>query len=134
MRSVALPGHEDWVRALAFCTPTPSTGTPADDQLILASGSLDGTIRLWNIEAQESPQVAKSPNDGNASMRALSDDLLDAFEASLADPTEGEEGGRQISLKRHILTVKSKELGCVSSLCLSWDYMTKCRKAPNSTP
>lgn len=47
-------------------------------------------------------------------MNALGDDLLDAFEASLADPTEGEEGGRQISLKRHILTVKSKALGCVS--------------------
>ena len=46
-------------------------------------------------------------------MRASSDDLLDAFEASLADPTEGEEGGRQISLKRHILTVKHKDLGCV---------------------
>ena len=34
---------------------------------------------------------------------------LDAFEASLGDLAEGEEGGRQISLKRHILTVKRNE-------------------------
>jgi elongator complex protein 2 len=41
----------------------------------------------------------------------LSDDLLDAFEASLGDLTDAEEGGRQISLKRHILTVKSDQEG-----------------------
>jgi hypothetical protein len=40
----------------------------------------------------------------------LSDDLLDAFEASLGDLTDAEEGGRQISLKRHILTVKDEGL------------------------
>ena len=134
MYSVALPGHEDWVGALAFRTLTPSTGTLANDQFILASGSQDGTIRLWNIEAHESPQVAKSQNGGNASKQVLRDDLLDAFEVLLADPTEGEEGGRQISLKRHIFTVKSKDLGCVFSLCLPWDYMTECQNAPNSIP
>jgi elongator complex protein 2 len=37
----------------------------------------------------------------------LSDDLLDAFEASLGEVEDGEEGGRQISLKKHILTVKT---------------------------
>jgi len=68
---------------------------------------------LWNISALESPQAAKNQNGGSGRVGALSDDLLDAFEASLADPTEGEEGGRQISLKRHILTVKSKDLGWV---------------------
>lgn len=78
---------------------------------MLASGSQDGTIRLWNISALESPQVANHQSGGNGRMDALSDDLLDAFEASLVDPTEGEEGGRQISLKRHILTVKSKDFG-----------------------
>lgn len=38
----------------------------------------------------------------------MSDELLDAFESSLGDLAEGEEGGRQISLKRHILTVKTE--------------------------
>lgn len=36
----------------------------------------------------------------------LSDNLLDAFEASLGDVGDAEEGGKQISLKRHIITVK----------------------------
>ncbi|KAN0097379.1 WD40-repeat-containing domain protein [Tylopilus felleus] len=111
VRSVTLPGHEDWVRALAFHSPPPSPETPFNDQLVLASGSQDGTIRLWSISALERPQVVKSQNGEGKSMGALSDDLLDAFEASLADPAEGEEGGRQISLKRHILTVKSKDIG-----------------------
>jgi hypothetical protein len=35
------------------------------------------------------------------------DDLLDAFEASLGEIGESEEGGRQISLKRHMLTIRS---------------------------
>ncbi|KAG9317533.1 quinon protein alcohol dehydrogenase-like superfamily [Chiua virens] len=73
---------------------------------MLASGSQDGTIRLWEIATL---QTAKNQSDGNGTVNALGDDLLDAFEASLADPTEGEEGGREISLKRHIITIKSKE-------------------------
>lgn len=67
-------------------------------------------------------------------MGALSDDLLDAFEASLADPAEGEEGGRQISLKRHILTVKSKDIGYVLFPHFARDYVTKRRKGPSNTP
>ena len=37
------------------------------------------------------------------------DDLLDAFEASLGETTDGEEGGRQITMKRHLITVKAGE-------------------------
>lgn len=68
--------------------------------LTLASASQDGTIRLWNIE-----KYTKSSASVNSSV--LSDELLDTFEAALGDVAEGEEGGRQISLKRHIITVKS---------------------------
>lgn len=35
------------------------------------------------------------------------DELLDNFEASLGDLGDNEEGGRQISLKHHIVTVKT---------------------------
>jgi len=72
----------------------------------LASGSQDATIRLWKIEAftrYKNSSVVARPSD------ALSDDLLDAFEASLGELADAEEGGRQISLKRHILTVKSDQ-------------------------
>lgn len=65
---------------------------------MLASGSQDATIRLWNIE----PLKLGLTSGGG-------DELLDAFEASLGDMDEGEEGGRQISLKRHIISVKDSK-------------------------
>ena len=65
---------------------------------MLASGSQDATIRLWNIEPLE------------LDLALGGDELLDAFETSLGDVGEGEEGGRQISLKRHIVSIK--DLAC----------------------
>ncbi|TFY65115.1 hypothetical protein EVJ58_g2181 [Rhodofomes roseus] len=100
VNSAILSGHEDWVKALAFCPPR-SDGDP----LILASGSQDATIRLWNVEALTS----KSPESLVSERGEVSDELLDAFEASLGDLGEGEEGGRQISMKRHVLTVRTGE-------------------------
>ncbi|KAH7930113.1 WD40 repeat-like protein [Leucogyrophana mollusca] len=105
VQSVVLSGHEDWVRTLAFRVPA-----SALDPLVLASGSQDGTIRLWNVELlvkeknKESQTLSKDTNQ-------LNDELLDAFEASLGDLADAEEGGRQISLKRHVLTVKSELSG-----------------------
>ena len=71
--------------------------------LVLASGSQDATVRLWKIEPW---QKAHAPIVGMTSEN-LNDNLLDSFEASLGDIGENEEGGRQISLKRHVLTVKT---------------------------
>jgi elongator complex protein 2 len=71
--------------------------------LVLASGSQDATVRLWNIEPW---QKVLAPIKG-ISPENLNDNLLDSFEASLGDIGENEEGGRQISLKRHVLTVKT---------------------------
>jgi len=68
--------------------------------LVFASGSQDSTIRLWNIEPLNKNTTDPTPSSD------LTDEFLDNFEASLGDLGEGEEGGRQISLKRHILTVK----------------------------
>ncbi|KAH8999389.1 WD40 repeat-like protein, partial [Lactarius akahatsu] len=96
VQSATIPGHEDWVRSISFRPPT----SPSEP-LILASGSQDANIRLWNIEAISRPTLADSESG------ALSDELLDAFEASLGVTDDGEEGGRQISLKRHVLNVKT---------------------------
>ncbi|TFK75974.1 WD40 repeat-like protein [Pluteus cervinus] len=98
VRSAVLSGHEDWVRGLSFQEPISPEGP-----LILASGSQDSTIRLWNIELWKKQATSVGTlGDG------LSDELLDAFEESLGDMGD-EEGGRQISLKRHMLTVKSED-------------------------
>ena len=91
-----LPGHDEWVQGLSFQVPI-----SPEEPLILASGSQDSTIRLWNIEHWQKQAATTSAMDG------LSDELLDAFEESLGDP-RAEEGGRQISLKRHMFTVKSE--------------------------
>lgn len=88
------------MKTLAFqrCIAGPSI-------LTLASGSQDSTIRLWNIERL----VKKKPSSTGQEGDVLNDELLDSFEASLGDLAEGEEGGRQISMKRHIVTVSKKD-------------------------
>lgn len=101
--SLSLAGHEDWVKSLAFRLPENST-----DSLVLASGSQDATIRLWNIEPYARKQTAAIATD---SLDPLNDDLLDAFEASLEELGNSEEGGHQISLKRHMLTVNTSAGG-----------------------
>jgi elongator complex protein 2 len=93
-----LSGHEDWVRCLEFRLPV-----HGEEMLVLASGSQDNTIRLWNIERFKKKHTSSQVRTETG----LNDELLDAFEASLGDLADAEEGGRQISMKRHILTVKS---------------------------
>ena len=96
------------MRSLAFRCAFSSHANLENDHLVLASGSQDGSIRLWNIDILVKPQTSSGDQSGTG----LTDALLDAFEASLADPTE-EEGGRQITLKRHVISVKFKDTGCV---------------------
>ncbi|KAI0637866.1 WD40 repeat-like protein [Trametes polyzona] len=100
VQAATLSGHEDWVKSLAF-RPPQNDG----DALVLASGSQDATIRLWNIE----PFVKPTFSSSGGSSSEVTDELLDAFEASLVNLEDTEDGGRQISLKRHILTVKSSQ-------------------------
>lgn len=117
-----MAGHEDWIRSLAF-----KSDEDEDSPLVLASGSQDATIRLWNIEPWK--KVASTAR--GASSEPINE-LLDKFEASLGDIGENEEGGRQISLKQHILTVKTdKEMyGQVETTFLL--SLTILLKAPNN--
>ncbi|KZS97971.1 WD40 repeat-like protein [Sistotremastrum niveocremeum HHB9708] len=95
----SLFGHEDWIRTLAF---SPS-GPQANPSLTLASGSQDGNIRLWLIEEIQNAPPVKAGE--------LTDDVLDAFEASLGDVGDADEGGRQLSLKRYVVGVKTATEG-----------------------
>jgi len=106
VRAVVLSGHDDWVKSLSFGSIS-SSGT-----LVLASGSQDATIRLWNIEKYQKETRANAPE-------TLSDELLDAFEESLGDFADAEEGGRQVSLKRHFLSIKNAGGRSVGSISLS---------------
>lgn len=112
LHSGSLTGHEDWVKSLVFRPPTTE-----NQPLILASGSQDATIRLWRIDNLVNERSKSTATNGD-----LSDDLLDNFEASLADIGDAEEGGRQISLKRHILTVKS-DSGSSQSFSVTFDAL-----------
>ncbi|KAF8528873.1 WD40-repeat-containing domain protein [Hysterangium stoloniferum] len=89
--SASLSGHEDWIKSLAF---TQSRSFPP--QLTLASGSQDGTIRLWSIDQIAAPCQS-----------AVGDSIFDKFEAALSDLPEGEDGGKQMSTKRHVTAVRS---------------------------
>ena len=64
---------------------------------MLASGSQDNTIRLW--------QIRQAPESGK---KDATDELLDAFEAALGDLSgdTAEAGGRTISLKQHAIGVR----------------------------
>ncbi|THH12348.1 hypothetical protein EW145_g55 [Phellinidium pouzarii] len=113
VRAASLSGHEDWVKSLAF-----QKGIAGSSVLTLASGSQDGTIRLWNIERL----VKKKEKSLGEASDALSDELLDSFEAALGDIAEGEEGGRQISTRSHVLTIGSKE-GSMIQFSLTFDAL-----------
>lgn len=65
------------------------------ESLYLASGSQDGTIRIWKIAhlAKNSPFVSET------------EELLDSLEASFDGNVEAEEGGRQKPLTHHLVTV-----------------------------
>ncbi|KIY51598.1 WD40 repeat-like protein [Fistulina hepatica ATCC 64428] len=116
VKSAVLSGHEDWVKSLAFKTSTLPDGQP---QLVLASGSNDASIRLWNVDPIRTSNVARSPNAPDS----LTDELLDEFEASLGELAEGEEGSAQISLKRHVLTVKSKDSDSNRQFSITFDAL-----------
>ena len=66
---------------------------------MLASGSQDGTIRLWTITSH----LRSSQASVNMDLKDLMDDLEASAEGTV------EEDGRQISLKSHIFYVKTED-------------------------
>jgi WD40 repeat protein len=59
----SLVGHDDWVRAVHFLSDTE-----------LVSAGDDGTIRLWDLAADESPALVRVMRPGRGWIRALAGD------------------------------------------------------------
>ena len=84
MSAAVLPGHEDWVKCLAYKSPARE-----GDPLILASGSQDATIRLWNIEPFTRSTLSSSDESGDRATDELLDHVYRASTALIA-ASEGE--------------------------------------------
>ncbi|TIB19093.1 hypothetical protein E3P92_00194 [Wallemia ichthyophaga] len=94
VKALSLEGHEDWVRALSFANFPSDNG----DNLVLASGSQDGYIRLWNITTH----LDNKPNlQVNLDKSTLNSALLDDFERKMqkSDATTS-----SLSTKSHVFT------------------------------
>ncbi|TIC17714.1 WD40 repeat-like protein [Wallemia mellicola] len=96
VKSLSLEGHEDWVRALTFGTFSTEHG----DNLVLASGSQDGYIRLWNISTH-STQNRESKENVHIDKTTLNSALLDDFERKME---EADANSSSLSTKSHVFT------------------------------
>ncbi|CAO3688448.1 unnamed protein product [Umbelopsis ramanniana] len=115
-KSLALPGHDNWIRSLQFATFTDDSNSPGSKasnhtlrrgDLILASGSQDKYIRLWKVTPEESAAQQSSKGTettGDADGSALTKDMLEALEESVKT---GE--SMQLSTKAHLFEVFDKD-------------------------
>jgi WD40 repeat protein len=95
-KALTLEGHEDWIRCLDF-TQYPRSDAQdgqVENDVMLASGSQDGYIRLWRISPVPNAEKGNSGND---------DEMFDEFERTVT----GDQGGsRQLSTKAHVMAVQ----------------------------
>ncbi|KAJ2962988.1 hypothetical protein NQZ79_g1991 [Umbelopsis isabellina] len=117
-KSLALPGHDNWIRSLQFATYTEGSEdatskafnhTLRRNDLILASGSQDKYIRLWKVSPEESSNHQASatktePAAPNGDGSTLTKDMLEALEESVKT---GE--SMQLSTKAHLFDVYDKD-------------------------
>lgn len=83
-----------------------SFSTPSNTDLLLASGSQDGYIRLWLIA------TSTTPAQDTSAAAAPVDELIDAFEKSLGEMNDdAEEGGKKISNRAHVFAVNDAQSG-----------------------
>lgn len=105
-KALTLEGHEDWIRCLDFTRYPRSEAqdSEVETDVMLASGSQDGYIRLWRISPVPNMDERKSGNavagDGKTE---LDDEMFDEFERTVT----GDQGGsRQLSTKAHVMAVQ----------------------------
>lgn len=82
------------------------------EDLMLASGSQDGYIRLWRVtelsQALTGAESAVASQQKTEESDQLDDDMLDEFERQMTGETGGTaRGGKQLSTKAHVITLGS---------------------------
>lgn len=102
---LTLPGHDDWVRSLDFSTAfsypenaSDVTSDAASKQLVLASGSQDGSVRLWRIKAHTEHDSKKEGGGAGA-------DAFDRLAKQVEDEAsqQGGQTGASLSNKTHVI-------------------------------
>jgi WD40 repeat protein len=105
-KALTLEGHEDWIRCLDF-TQYPRSDAQdgqVENDVMLASGSQDGYIRLWRISPVPNAEkgISGSAVAGEGKTE-LDDEMFDEFERTVT----GDQGGsRQLSTKAHVMAVQ----------------------------
>lgn len=114
--SLALEGHMDWVRALDFSPPGTSAPTTVTEsptpEVLLASGSQDGYIRLWSlVPIEQVPDEGSAPAEQREGAEGgeLDDQMLKDFERKIGGG-DGDEGGNvgQVSMKAFVISTKGR--------------------------
>jgi WD40 repeat protein len=105
VRKLSLPGHEDWVRCLAMVSCF-AKGSNVPDHLILASGSQDGSIRLWLIESLSADSPLAAVHNANATHRQMLDSIPEGTHYSFDSST-------QIGPTHHVFKMVADDSVCV---------------------
>ncbi len=116
---LSLEGHEDWVKSVDLCsTLTADASRNQLDTLMLASGSQDGSVRLWKIAPSLADDADHQPDAAPTSSRADHD-----FEqmASKIESDQSTKAG-EISTRAHPFSVTSAD-GLTQSWSVTFDAL-----------
>jgi elongator complex protein 2 len=105
MRKLTLSGHEDWVRCLALASYF-IKDSDIPGHLILASGSQDGSIRLWLIKSLSATSPLAVVHDAKATHDQILDSIPD-------DSKYAVDSSSQIESKQHVFKLTTDDTPCV---------------------